>query len=261
MGLPIYDPVEHCWYRTGECLGEGGFGRVYEAGILKGGQQEADDMNVVIKITEDARLWHGEVYFQSLLAGNSHVVRFLSSFSLHVPHGTGSRLVYAIVMENVSRGTIWDLMELAQGDPWPEARVVKKVRGLLQPLALLHDMGASHRDITPKNVFLGDRLTLKLGDFGISRTALTKAGVRVDAWNPIFCPKDLGTWWRPADDVYQVGLLMATLASGEVQTRELTKVAVNRIVPDGQLRTAIKAAISVKSQRPQNAGELADLLG
>jgi len=121
-------------------------------------------------------------------------------------------------------------------------------------------MGVSHRDITPPNVFVGNLKVLKLGDFGITKAQLKPSGVHADMLNEAFAPRDLGTWWRPADDVYQVGLLMATLVSGREFYTGVSKPEINQITIKGKLRDAIKAALSVKSQRPQTAATLASML-
>lgn len=42
---------------------------------------------------------------------------------------------------------------------------------LLKSVALLHELGISHRDIKPQNVFLSAACDLKLGDFGLARSS------------------------------------------------------------------------------------------
>ena len=155
-------------------------------------------------------------------------------------------------MELVDGGTVRDECDRGEGG-WSEEQVCRRVRLLLKPLELLHNMGVSHRDVTPPNVFVGNRKVLKLGDFGITKAQLKPSGVYADVLNPAFAPKDLGTWWRPADDVYQVGLLMATLVAGEEFYTGVKKPEINEITGTGKLREAIKAAISVKARRPQTA--------
>ncbi|MGI9156819.1 MAG: protein kinase domain-containing protein [Marmoricola sp.] len=157
-------------------------------------------------------------------------------------------------------GSVRDMYE-KKFPPWTEDQVRHRVRQLLKPLALLHDMGVSHRDVTPGNVFIGNNKVLKLGDFGITKAQLNVAGVKADAFAPYFAPPDLGTWWRPADDVYQVGLLMCTLLTGEEVGAGIGLVEVNTFTEHGRVREAIKAALRVKSKRPKTAAELSAMLG
>ena len=102
---------------------------------------------------------------------------------------------------------------------------------------------------------------LKLGDYGITKAGFKKLGVRADVAAWPYAPSDIGAFWRPADDVYQVGLLMLTLLAGRPIDNTVGKVDVNQLTTRGYgLRLAIKLAISTKAKRPQTASDLAKLL-
>lgn len=255
----VQDEVHGVSYRIKHYLGQGGFGTAYRAVELNNNGGEKRNSDTCLKIAAGAEEWHGEVYFANLLKNVGHVVEMRSAFPTRVFDRGAMRLAFAINMEWVPAGTVRDAC--VTGDaPWTEEQVRKRVRLLMKPLTLLHSMGVSHRDITPPNVFVGNRKVLKLGDFGITKAQLHPSGVHADVLHPWFAPSDLGTWWRPADDVYQVGLLMATLLAGEEIRTGVKKPAVNQLAGAGPVRDAIKAAISVKSQRPQTAAELARML-
>lgn len=258
-GIVIDNQVGGVSYRIESLLGAGGFGAAYRARRLNRSGGEVEPA-VCLKFFDSAAVWHGEAYFANLLSGATNVVKQRDAFPTSIVQGRGRRLVFVIEMELIETGTVRDAC--ADGRlPWPEERVARKTRGLLRALALLHRSGTSHRDITPPNVYLANRAVLKLGDFGITKTGLLRSGVRVDALNEDFAPRDLGAFWRPADDVYQVGLLMLTLLSGEEMTNEVGKVAVNHCTsPEGILRPAIKAALSVRSRRPRTSDEFLALL-
>ena len=258
-GCVIDNQVGGTTYRIRTFLGEGGFGAAYVAFHLDEDGEEYGEP-VCLKITTDADAWHGEAFFAGLLGNSRNVVRQYDAFPTMLVDGRGSRMVFVIEMEFLETGTVQDACWDGRL-PWPEDRVARKVRGLLQPLSLLHNMGASHRDITPGNVYVANRAALKLGDFGIAKAGLTKSGVRADLANWRFAPSDIGAFWRPADDVYQVGLLALTLLAGEEVTNTVRKVDVNQLTSRHYgLRDTIKEAISVKSQRPQTASELMALL-
>lgn len=121
-------------------------------------------------------------------------------------------------------------------------------------------MNVAHRDITPGNVFVGDRAALLLGDYGITQAALLYRGVRADSYTPAFKPPDLKAFWDRRDDIYQIGLLAATLLTGEVQLAGIKKPEVNGFTTKGGLREVIKCALSVKSQRFPHAMAMADAL-
>lgn len=255
----IQDEVNGVNYRIKQYLGHGGFGTAYRAVELNNSGGEKKNSDTCLKIALRADEWHGEVYFANLLRNVGHVVVMKSAFPTRIFDGGRLRIAFAINMEWVAAGTVRDACDNDEAQ-WTEEQVCKRVRLLLRPLTLLHAMGVSHRDVTPPNIFIGNKKVLKLGDFGITKAQLHPSGVHADALNPAFAPKDLGTWWRPADDVYQVGLLMATLLAGEEMYTGVKKPEINQITRPGRLREAIKAAISVKSQRPQDATQLARML-
>lgn len=259
IGTVIDNQVSGTAYRIHAFLGQGGFGAAYGGFHI---DEDGDEFGepVCLKFTVDADVWHGEAFFAGLLRGNNNVVQQRDAFPTMIVDGRGTRMVFVIEMDYVDTGTVSDACSDGRL-PWPEDRVVRKIRGLLQPLSLLHNIGASHRDITPGNVYVGNRAVLKLGDFGITKAGFKKMGVRADAMAPYYAPSDIGAFWRPADDVYQVGLLMMTLLAGEETGNTARKVDVNQLTSRAfGLREAIKKAISVKSQRPQTAAELIDLL-
>jgi serine/threonine protein kinase len=247
-------------YEVIRLIGKGGFGEAYEAEVL---HDECDDAiaRTCLKVTSARNKddWHGEAYFMSLLQDAGHVVRLVDSFPALVGEGQAARMLFCIDMQLVERGSLRDALDA--GEPaWPEARVARQIRYLLKPLSILHRMYAPHRDITPGNVFVGERSALLLGDYGIAKPALLESGVRADAFNPAFIPRDLGAFWSRSDDIYQVGLLAMTLLFGEVQTNEIKKPAVNQVTSKGPLRDVIKCALSVKSQRYESAMDMsADL--
>lgn len=259
LGTVIEDTVHGVSYRLFDRLGSGGFGDAYLACEVDSDDDPIPGTECCLKLSIHDDEWHGEVYFSNLLRGQAHVVQMLSAFPAEARVQGKKRVVFAIQMEYIQDGTVRDLV-MNDELPWTEEQIRRRVRLLLEPLAVLHDRGISHRDVTPANVFVAPRKVLKLGDFGITKAQLKVSGVHADALNPYFAPRDLGTFWRPADDVYQAGLLMATLASGELMGTEMGKVAVNQFTTKGKLRDAIKAAISPKSQRPQTARDMIKLL-
>jgi hypothetical protein len=90
---------------------------------------------------------------------------------------------------------------------------------------------------------------LKLADFGITKAGFKKSGVRADAAAWRFAPSDIGAFWRPADDVYQVGLLMLTLLAGEEVDNTVGRVDVNQ----SSRGYGLLQAISWRSRRGPNA--------
>lgn len=253
-GTQLDNLVSGITYRIDRFLGKGGFGTTYLAHRASPPSSEP----VCLKVTNDARVWHGEAYFADLLTAVGHTVRFIDAFPTTVRVRNAKKMIFVIEMEYVEHGTVWDATEDGRL-PWTEKQVSKKIRGLLKPLAQLHNMGVSHRDITPQNTFIGNRATLKLGDFGISRASLHVAGVKKDGKQApdFFMPRDAGVWWRPADDMYQVGLLTMTMLTGELMGNHVRMPDVTAATSRGYgLRPAVKNCLRVKAQRVQTAEDL-----
>lgn len=243
-------------YEIVEMIGKGGFGEAYEAEVLLDDHDDAV-ARTCLKVTRDKDSWHGEAYFMGLLQDAGHVVRMIDSFPALVGEGQAARMLFCIDMELVLRGSVKDAFEA--GEPaWAETKVARQIRYLLKPLSILHRMHTAHRDITPGNVFIGDRSALLLGDYGIAKAALLQRGVRADAFNPAYAPRDLNTFWDRSDDIYQVGLLAMTLLTAKPQTNELMRPAINKVTRKGLFREVIKRAISVKSQRYESATAMSD---
>ena len=122
-------------------------------------------------------------------------------------------------------------------------------------------MGASHRDITPGNVYVGEQGGPETGRLRHREGWTQEVGGSRRPCTLAFVPCDIGAFWRPADDVYQVGLLALTLLAGEEVTNTVRKVDVNQLASRhfGLRETTRQQAISVKAQRPQTASELAFL--
>ncbi|MBY6350818.1 protein kinase domain-containing protein [Rhodococcoides corynebacterioides] len=238
-------------YRIVREIGAGGFGRIYLAHRLFGAEEE---QAVAVKVCSTPRDWHGEAFFGALLAEERGVVRVLDSFAYPVGR---SSVAYILVSELMNEGTVEDLFLRRQGSLWSESRVRSSISSLLALLARMHDSGITHRDIKPNNVFVRNR-TLVLGDFGISKMTLGGQRSEVDAWTPAFSPRDIGEGllWGPTVDIFQVGLLTATLLTGRVwQTEDLAGLRYSDIADD--LLCWIWHATSPKARRYRSASDAA----
>ena len=255
-GTKVIDEIRGKAFKIQSYLGGGGFGQVFRA-IELSGHRERPGTETCLKFTLHSDAWHGEVYFGGLLKGQSHVVHMNASFPTTINHRGRPQTAFVIDMEIIEGGTVRKHFEETD-EAWTEAQVRFRVKQLLKPLSLLHEMGVSHRDITPPNVFLGNKKTLKLGDFGITKAQLRPSGSDADFYNEAFKPHDLGKRWRPRDDVYQIGLLMATFLAGEeVNGGDYFPGVpfINQITSKGPLRDAVKDCLRVRS-KPRSTDEL-----
>lgn len=241
-------------------LGEGGFGQTYAGHRLSPAGRPT--RNVAIKVCRSLEDWHGEAYFGKLLAGDPRVVELLDVFVEGTGRGRRQRRRHILVFEFIEDGTVWDAAE-AGGLRWSEAKVRREIRALLKVLQRMHAVWILHRDIKPDNVYLRDG-RLVLGDFGISKLQVDRRPLAGTVFESDFAPGNVtaGSVWGPHDDIYQVGLLAATLLSGEVWWNESVSLhAIEGLAAGEALKCWIWHATAARSKRYLDAADALDALG
>jgi hypothetical protein len=186
----------------------------------------------------------------------------------------------AITMELLSGGTLKDRVS-AQG-PMPPSAAVSAVLDVIGGLDAAQAAGILHRDIKPSNCFVDADGAVKVGDFGLSISTLTR-DVRHELETTGFegtpqfaAPEQLRG--EPLDvraDIYAVGATLYYLLTGRppldaTDFRELvSKVAsetpssprvVRRDVPRGLAAVVLRCLAKAPAGRPQSYAELADVL-
>jgi len=260
-GQKVQSPVSGKVYEIVDVLGEGGFGAAYRAWELNRRGKRYDE--VCIKVTLDQTSWHRESYFGELLSRSKRAIQMLDTFPL-APKSKAGRMAFCLVLELAEHGTIVDYLE-ATGRPWGEKRAVRETVALLKLLDQLHGGSATHRDLTPMNVFVtGKKGALKLGDFGIARHALAGAPQTIDAFNPAFVTQGFLTdehrYWRAVDDVFQMGQLLCMLLRGGDPELQLKPKDVAKLGVSADLQRVLERAIGPRKQRYQDAYELMQAL-
>ncbi len=260
VGSIVASPVSGRRYRVGQVLGEGGFGRAYQVQELNRRNKVVDDL--CLKTTLDQTSWHRESYFGELLRNNKRAIQTLDSFPLAPKSGSRKRLLFALVLELAQHGTVADYVT-KNNRPWTVTRAKREIIALLRVLDQLHGASATHRDLTPMNVFVCGNGTLKLGDFGTARHQLAAGPKTIDAFNPGFVTRgflqDHHRHWLAVDDVFQMGQLLSMLLRGDADTLVTTSM-VNQIECPAQLRTILRRAIGPRNKRYADAFELMQAL-
>lgn len=259
-------------YRIVRLLGRGGMGEVYEAEQLETGRRLA------LKVLRDT------------LRGDEDRARFLREGQLaasishaHTVYIFGSEEIGgapAITMELLSGGTLKDRVS-AEG-PMPPSAAVSAVLDIIGGLDAAQAAGILHRDIKPSNCFVDADGAVKVGDFGLSISTLTR-DVRQDLATAGFegtpqfaAPEQLRG--EPLDvraDIYASGATLYYLLTGRPpldapDLRQLvSKVAsekpvspreFRRDVPRGLAAVVLRCLAKTPAGRPQSYAELADLL-
>ncbi|MEK7486350.1 MAG: protein kinase [Planctomycetota bacterium] len=241
-------------YKIIEVLGQGGFGRAYRASVVHNGHKLSKD--VCLKATADQASWHHESYFGELLTKNKRVLQYFESFVLSPSNQ--NPLLYCVVLELAQHGDLLGYLKRTQKS-WKPERVRRESIALLKMLDQLHQGNATHRDITPSNLFICDNFTLKLGDFGIACHNLSNSPRILNAVNSGFAPTQLlkqsHPIWKTEDDIYQVGQILAMLLCGNAEEK-ITLSLLDDIDCDNNLRAIIKKAIGPRARRYRNASKM-----
>jgi serine/threonine protein kinase len=247
-------------YRVGRPLGSGGFGRAYHAVRLSRNQRPMEE--VCLKTTRDAASWHREAYFGELFGFSRRVIHMYDSFPLTIRRNGRTVVLYCLVLELARHGTIADYLKRTER-PWPQERVKREIMALLKVIDQLHGGSATHRDITPLNIFVCENGVLKLGDFGIARHQIAGRLSQVDAFTSSFVTARVKSGirrsWAAVDDVFQMGQLMAMLLCGEAE-RQLSATVINRLSCDAELKEVIKKATGPRHKRYADAFEMLQAL-
>ncbi len=252
-GDRITSPVSDITYELAEVLGEGGFGKAFRAYELDPRGQVIDE--VCLKMTPDQASWHRESYFGELLGKSKRAIQTYDSFPLFTGH-QGTKLLYCLVLELAEYGTLEDFLERRDNKPFTEKRAIREILALLKMLDGLHGAAATHRDITPMNVFVCGGATLKLGDFGIARHTVKGSPMAIDAYNPAFVTKGIQDsqhrYWVAADDVYQMGQLLGVLLTGRMG-KPMTPANVKGLDASAQVKKVLRRAIGPRARRYPDA--------
>ena len=231
-------------YEILERLGQGGMATVYRAKDLNLGRE------VAIKILHESiandpdfrERFRREARAASVL-NNPNIVQVYDF--MESPEG-----IY-IVMELV-RGEDLRTM-LKRGGRLSLDRSLSVILDVLSALQEAHRHGLVHRDISARNVLIGDNDGVKVSDFGIARVmgerTLTQAGELIGSVEYISPEQANGEEAEFRSDIYSVGVLLYQLLTGVLPftADSAVKLAMRHIQdrphPPSELRPEISKAL------------------
>ena len=156
-------------------------------------------------------------------------------------------------------GRPWFAMELIEGERidrhcvkarLPLARRLGLFLEVCSAVAFAHARGLIHRDIKPTNVLVDADGGARLLDFGIAQLLGEQDGPAAQACTPGYASPEQMRGERPtiASDVYQLGLLLGSLACADEheQDRRVAEVARTQVATDGMAaQLPLPAAVPV----------------
>jgi len=202
-------------FELGEILGKGASCVCRRALHITSGQQMAVK---IINMADPVKRQQLVTELRTLITppGATPVPQFVNMIDAFFHEG----FVY-IVLEYMDLGSI-DNIQKKCGARVPEQFLAYILREVLQGLYMLHHVrNQLHRDIKPGNILFSSEGTVKLGDFGISKTLQdTLPGIYKEASTYIgtslyMSPERLqGKKYNFTSDIWSVGIMAIELATG-----------------------------------------------
>jgi serine/threonine-protein kinase len=222
-------------YLVGQCIGEGGMARIYQA------EHAGLRRQVALKVLIDgfARDPEGRERFlrEARIAAAIKHPNVVNIFDV----GVHEDIPY-LVMELLEGKDLEKLLEPRR--PLDEAMIIDIMVPVVAGLTAVHDAGIVHRDLKPGNIFLArgryNDLEPKLLDFGISKAPgpeqLRLTTNRTLMGTPFYIsPEGLrGGEMTPLSDQYSLGVVMYECATGVTPFTASTFAELSKLIPAGQ---------------------------
>ncbi|XP_071652348.1 serine/threonine-protein kinase PLK1 [Temnothorax longispinosus] len=154
----VVDPVQGNAYYKGQFLGKGGFARVYLMTDVSNGNQYA------CKIIPKNRMQR--IHMQKI-AREIMIHKELNHVNVvQMHHYFEDNLNVYMLLEACPRKSLMHVLKYRGKVTEPEARYYMKQ--MVTGVAYIHSQKVVHRDLKPGNMFLSDRMIVKIGDFGLA---------------------------------------------------------------------------------------------
>ncbi|KAK9066322.1 hypothetical protein SSX86_013643 [Deinandra increscens subsp. villosa] len=208
------------WFR-GCLIGKGCFGSVYLASLKKPKSKyssyppimavKSAEVSVSSSIQKEREVLNN-------IRGCRNVIR---CFGEEITTGENGQMVYNLLLEYGSGGTLADRIKKSGRNGLPEPDVRRHTRSILRGLRHIHGCGYVHCDLKPENILLvatsvNNNFTAKIGDLGLAKRAKqqskTKKGCLIDYWRgtPMYLSPEVvieGVQEAPSD-IWAVGCIV-----------------------------------------------------
>ena len=254
-------------YRLVRFIGAGGMGVVWEAVEVETGRRVAVKRLSTNMVTDDE--------YQQRFIREAQTVAKISHPNVTFIFGAGEQDgVPYIAMELMPGTTLAD--HVTEENPLDVRVGVDRILEAIEGLIAAHEVGVIHRDVKPSNCFLTSNNTVKIGDFGLSKSLtttevnLTKTGTFMGTPSYSAPEQIRGAELDIRTDVYAVGATLYNLLTGKnpfggdalavtaqiVSDKPEPPTGINSKIPIDLERIILKAIEKDPARRFQNLTEL-----
>lgn len=206
-------------YTNCKVIGNGSFGVVFQAKLVKGAPPGADDQIAIKKVLQDKRFKNRELQIMRMVT-HTNVVNLHAFFYSNGEKAKKDEVYLNLVLEFVPE-TVYRVSRsyTKMKQTMPMSYIKLYVYQLLRSLAYIHCLGICHRDIKPQNLLLNHNTgVLKLCDFGSAKILVAgEPNVSYICSRYYRAPELIfgATNYTTNIDVWSTGCVMAELMLGQ----------------------------------------------
>ncbi|XP_028051292.1 mitogen-activated protein kinase kinase kinase 18-like [Camellia sinensis] len=217
------------WFR-GSIIGKSSSGPVYLA-TLKKPKWRLTHLPVLMAVKSAEVSDSALLQRESLVLRNFHACPYIyRCFGEEVFTSDRNQMVYNLLLEYGSGGTLADVIKKTGGNGLPESDVRRYTRYILEGLDCVHSAGYVHRALKPENIIIvpiitstGTEYIAKIGDLGLAKKSKQARKILTMPYKlrgslQYSSPEtmvDKGLQQEPPSDVWALGLIVFEMLTGK----------------------------------------------
>lgn len=211
------------WFR-GAIIGKGSFGCVF-LGILKKPKSKYNSYPPIMAVKSAEVSVSGSIQKEKEVMDNIRgCPNVIKCFGEEITNGKNGQMVYNLLLEYGSGGTLAELIKKSADKGLPELDVRRYARSILRGLDHIHKRGYVHCDLKPDNVLLvanprDGGFNAKIGDLGLSKRANQKKSKLGLNWRgtPMYLSPEsvINGVQEPPADIWAVGCIVSEMLTGK----------------------------------------------
>ncbi|KAI8019976.1 Mitogen-activated protein kinase kinase kinase 17 [Camellia lanceoleosa] len=214
------------WFR-GAMIGKGGFGSVYLANLKKPKLKYGCFPAIMAVKSAEVSVSGSIQKEREVLSNLGQCPYIIRCFGDEITMGLNGEMVFNLLLEYGSGGTLADLIKKSGGSGLLESDVRCYTRSILRGLNHIHDCGYVHCDLKPENILIVSKTTgtttklrVKIGDFGLAKRATRNKKRKLDPYlrgTPMYLSPEavVDNIQEPPSDIWALGCIVLEMLTGK----------------------------------------------